>query len=358
VRYKIRQIPKRGKVEDRLHPPTVEVEIGSEYLQRRLIEQIEIGEDLKRAMTESAVPLCLVDLRSRLDDAEVLLRLIQALAYPPEIAQARSRDILQSYRQHPERPLLAVESARGKELVAFAGILPHAEEVAEIGHIAVLGEWQGRGIGRWLVAALSRKFGSRGLGAETDEGAIGFYAKCGFSIQSLGMKYPKTERFWCILEGKESSPPGPTVGMADADDVALVAAMNHQLLCAEGSRNPMKSKQLEERLRAWMKRAWQAAILEVDGTAAGYCLYRIGRDHFDDEGFYVQLRQFFIAASHRRQGLGRWFVQRLRTRYFPRRSRVVLDVLDSNAQGRAFWSAVGFEPYARTLEWRGAGSGT
>ena len=83
--------------------------------------------------------------------------------------------------------ILVEEGGAGDDLVILSGP-SHAEEVAEIGHIAVLGEWQGRGIGRWLVAALSRKFGSRGLGAETDEGAIGFYAKCVFSIQSLGMK--------------------------------------------------------------------------------------------------------------------------------------------------------------------------
>ena len=301
-------------------------------------------------MTENSTGWRLVDLRSRLDDAEELLRFLQALAYPPEVAERRSREILQSYRDHPERPLVAVQS--GQDLVAFAGILPQSEEVAEIGHIAVLGEWQGRGIGRWLVGELSRAFGSRALGAETDLGAVEFYRKCGFGIQSLGMKYPKTKRFWCTLEGEEYSPPQQTVRMADPEDAELLVAMNQELLRAEGSRNPMDTEQLEERLRAWMKRAWQAAILEVDGVTAGYGIYRIGRDHFDDERFYVELRQFFIAAGHRRQGLGRWFVERLRTRYFPRRSRVMLEVLDSNPQGMEFWSAVGFESYATTLEWR------
>ena len=188
-------------------------------------------------MAEIPVPWRLVDLRSRLDDAEELLRLIQALAYPPEVAEGRSREILQSYREHPERPLVAVQSA-GEELVAFAGILPPSEEMAEIAHIAVLGEWQGRGVGRWLLDALSRDFGRRGLGAETDEGAVEFYRKCGFAIQSLGMKYPKTERFWCVREGVECSPPRQRVRMADAGDAALLVAMNQELIRAEGSRNP------------------------------------------------------------------------------------------------------------------------
>jgi GNAT superfamily N-acetyltransferase len=302
----------------------------------------------------STGPWHLVDLRLRLGAAEALLQLIQALAYTPEIADRRAREILQSYREHPERPLLAVQS--GEQLVAFAGIIPPVDGTAEIGHIAVLAQCQGHGIGRWLVGELSRAFGRQGLAAETDQGAVEFYRKCGFTIQSLGMKYPKTERFWCVLKGEEGAPPRQTVRLANVNDAALLAAMNQELIRAEDSRNPMNVQQLQERLQTLMKRAWQAAILEVDGTATGYALYRVGRDHFDEEKFYVELRQFFIAAPYRRQGLGRWFVERLRHRYFPRKSRVVLEVLQANPQGRAFWSEMGFDPYATSLEWRGVDS--
>ena len=73
-------------------------------------------------MTENSTAWRLIDLRSRLDDAEELFRFLQALAYPTEVAERRSREILQSYRDHPDRPLVAVQS--GEDLVAFAGILP------------------------------------------------------------------------------------------------------------------------------------------------------------------------------------------------------------------------------------------
>jgi hypothetical protein len=37
------------------------------------------------------------------------------------------------------------------------------------------------------------------LSAETDADGLGFYKRLGFSVQSLGDKYPGTERFWCSL---------------------------------------------------------------------------------------------------------------------------------------------------------------
>ncbi|MNP39986.1 hypothetical protein D3C76_1335850 [compost metagenome] len=35
--------------------------------------------------------------------------------------------------------------------------------------------------------------------AETDKDTVGFYKKIGFSITSLGEKYPGVERFECIF---------------------------------------------------------------------------------------------------------------------------------------------------------------
>jgi len=35
------------------------------------------------------------------------------------------------------------------------------------------------------------------ISTETDQDAVNFYNKIGFSITSLGEKYPGVERFWC-----------------------------------------------------------------------------------------------------------------------------------------------------------------
>ena len=36
--------------------------------------------------------------------------------------------------------------------------------------------------------------------AETDRDAVDFYRSCGFTIESLGEKYPRIERFLCTLQ--------------------------------------------------------------------------------------------------------------------------------------------------------------
>lgn len=41
--------------------------------------------------------------------------------------------------------------------------------------------------------------------AETDKDAVGFYKKNGFSITSLGEKYPGVERFECIFSVTNNS---------------------------------------------------------------------------------------------------------------------------------------------------------
>lgn len=56
-----------------------------------------------------------------------------------------------------------------------------------------------RGWGRSLIAALPGLLGVEGLYAETDAEAVGFYRAIGFTVTSLGEKYPGVERFACRL---------------------------------------------------------------------------------------------------------------------------------------------------------------
>ena len=70
---------------------------------------------------------------------------------------------------------------------------------ARIRHIGVDPTVQNTGIGRLLIEATVQELGFRTLSAETDAEAVGFYAACGFGIDSLGEKYPGVERFECTL---------------------------------------------------------------------------------------------------------------------------------------------------------------
>lgn len=71
---------------------------------------------------------------------------------------------------------------------------------AEILHIAVDEQKRNRGIGRKIIDKLLALEKLTELVAETDRDAVGFYRRYGFSIHSLGEKYPGVERFYCRFE--------------------------------------------------------------------------------------------------------------------------------------------------------------
>lgn len=69
----------------------------------------------------------------------------------------------------------------------------------EILHIAVDERKRRQGIGREMINKFVALEKPTELVAETDNDAVGFYRRYGFSIRSLGEKYPGVERFHCSL---------------------------------------------------------------------------------------------------------------------------------------------------------------
>lgn len=67
--------------------------------------------------------------------------------------------------------------------------------VGRLAAIAVAEPLRGRGLGRALVDEVTARLGLDVLEAETDADSVGFYRSCGFTVESLGEKYPGVERF-------------------------------------------------------------------------------------------------------------------------------------------------------------------
>jgi len=130
---------------------------------------------------------------------------------------------------------------------------------------------------------------------------------------------------------------------ASTDDLPLLAELNHQLIADEGHRNPMDVQQLETRMRAWLSAEYRAALFSLESEVVAYVLFR---EHEPDA---IHLRQFFVARTRRREGIGRKAIATFVKEIVPNQ-RVVLDVLVTNAVGRTFWHAVGFCDYAVSLE--------
>ncbi len=132
---------------------------------------------------------------------------------------------------------------------------------------------------------------------------------------------------------------------AGEGDLPLLAELNQQLIRDEGNSDPMSVAELENRMRAWLVRAYTAVLFLSEGTVVGYALYRT-----DNAGIF--LRQFFICRDERRKGFGRAAMDLLFRRVWPAGAMVSLEALCTNRAAIDFWRAVGFGDYALTLRRR------
>ncbi|MDH5676889.1 MAG: protein tyrosine phosphatase family protein [Myxococcales bacterium] len=124
-----------------------------------------------------------------------------------------------------------------------------------------------------------------------------------------------------------------------------MARLNRELIEDEGHDNPMDLAQLEARMAAWLRRRYRAVIFfDEHGATVAYALYR------DDERGGHHLRQFFVVRERRRRGHGRRAMELLEADVLRTGARLHLEVLTDNAAARGFWQALGFTPYATTLE--------
>lgn len=88
-----------------------------------------------------------------------------------------------------------------KKLVGLIGFEYESKDKVELKHIAIKPEYRGRGIGKDMIQEFIKSQKALTIKAETDKDAVGFYSKIGFSITSLGEKYPGVERFECVYSG-------------------------------------------------------------------------------------------------------------------------------------------------------------
>ena len=130
---------------------------------------------------------------------------------------------------------------------------------------------------------------------------------------------------------------------ANANDCALLAELNHQLIRDEGHRNKMTVPELEQRLKDWLASEYTGVVFERDGQIVAYALYR-------EQPREIYLRQLFVVRNQRRQGIGREAVNILRSKIWPKDKRLTVEVLVQNETAIAFWRAVGYKDYCLTLE--------
>ncbi len=130
---------------------------------------------------------------------------------------------------------------------------------------------------------------------------------------------------------------------ATHEDVAVLAALNNQLIRDEGHRNPMALSQLAERMAGWLQVEYSAVVFEEQSRVVGYALFR-------EEEEFVYLRQLFVLREHRRKGIASEALNWLWANAWQNAKRVRIEVLVGNETARQFWQSVGFHEYCITME--------
>ncbi|MEO1290241.1 MAG: GNAT family N-acetyltransferase [Chloroflexota bacterium] len=136
---------------------------------------------------------------------------------------------------------------------------------------------------------------------------------------------------------------------ATLEDVSMLAEMNQQLIIDQGSPNVMDFEALKHRMMQWLADGREAVIVEREHQVIGYLLYRRVEDEYYpyQDSFYI--RQFFILPSFRRRGIGQIAFDQIVSEYFEPDVALMLDVLETNPEAKAFWSKMGFEEYHTTM---------
>lgn len=121
-----------------------------------------------------------------------ILKLLAPSVYNP--TEERLLNRANKYKEDENVNIYACkEDGKYKGIVIFKIV----NNSATILDIAVKPDYQGRGIGSKLIDFIFNSFNAQNITAETDDDAIGFYKKYGFTVADTKVKFD-TKRYTCV----------------------------------------------------------------------------------------------------------------------------------------------------------------
>jgi len=139
----------------------------------------------------------IVAIKGQLHDVHILNILAHALFMPTE------EKLLLRANRYEDDPAVHAFGYFIDGLPIGIVIIRQTEGLAfEICNIATEPMRRKKGIGRALIFYVMKQLSCATLCAETDDDAVEFYRKVGFSVTSLGEKYPGCVRYSCVLNRK------------------------------------------------------------------------------------------------------------------------------------------------------------
>ena len=152
-----------------------------------------VGNHMIGGMESNRMQLC--DVKRHLQK-RVFWKLLTSSVYNPTKKRIQRR--IAGYERDPH--VLALAYMEEKVPVGILILREEGESTYEILDFAVLPFRRREGLGRQMLNACRRQLPMRMILAETDDDAVGFYRKYGFSIQELGDVYHSgITRYLCRL---------------------------------------------------------------------------------------------------------------------------------------------------------------
>lgn len=138
--------------------------------------------------------MSIISIKQKLQNERVLAVLA------PSVYQPTSQKLQTLAAQYASAPDIAAFGDIEEDAVRGVIILKPADSGCwEILRISCAPDHRRRGVARGLIAFALRKTGAHTLLAETDDDAVDFYRRCGFSVAPMGELYPGVSRYRCIL---------------------------------------------------------------------------------------------------------------------------------------------------------------
>lgn len=138
----------------------------------------------------------IIDISSRICDQR-FCQLLAAAMYAPTPARVLAR--AQHYIEHGYTALAYLLEGEPLGIVVFS----LNESRAEIVNISTAVKYRKRGIARSLIGSISAKYDVREIYAETDDDAVGFYARCGFLTEPCRV-IDGIQRYACVLSVRKN----------------------------------------------------------------------------------------------------------------------------------------------------------
>ena len=155
------------------------------YIKERIKKYGVLGIELQKITA-------IVDVKASLFDYEILA-LMKPSVYDPTPERLKSRAEKYSADKN-----IFVYACKKDGIYVGIVVFGTGNGTAEILDIAVKPEYRKHGIGKSLIDFIFTQFPIDNITAETDDEAVGFYKRCGFTITSVG-EVSSIKRYFCQL---------------------------------------------------------------------------------------------------------------------------------------------------------------